>query len=69
MTRRSVVPTYTHDRASGQARVRLNGRDVSLGPYGSVDSRERYTHLIAERAGEPQPLRANPLRRRSLIPT
>ena len=55
MSRRSSVPAYTHHRASGQARVRIAGRDVYLGPYGSAESRERYARLIAERAVDPQP--------------
>ena len=53
MSRRSSVPAYTHHRSSGQARVRLDGRDVYLGPYGSTESRERYARIIAERAVEP----------------
>ncbi len=60
MTRRSVVPTYTHHRASGQARVRLHGRDVYFGLYGSAESRERYARLIAERAVEPQSANQSP---------
>ena len=33
---------------------------MSLGPYGSVESRERYARLIAERAVEPQPASQSP---------
>ncbi|MEI8381447.1 MAG: hypothetical protein WCJ09_15070 [Planctomycetota bacterium] len=54
MSRRSSLPSYTHHRASGQARVRIAGRDIYLGLYGSPESHERYARLIAERAVEPQ---------------
>ena len=50
MSRRSSVPAYTLHRASGQARVRINGQDVYLGLHGSTESHERYARLIAERA-------------------
>ena len=73
MSRRSSVPAYTHHRASGQARVRIAGRDVYLGLYGSAESRERYARIIAERAVEPvsdprfkRPTKPNLLNRRSL---
>ena len=41
-------PAYQHHKASGQARVRINGRDHYLGPHGSPESRERYQDLVAE---------------------
>ena len=50
MSRRSSVPAYTLHRASGQARVRINGHDAYLGSHGSAESHERYARLIAERA-------------------
>ena len=53
MSRRSSVPADTYHRASGQARVRIAGRDIYLGLYGSAESRERYARIIAERAVEP----------------
>lgn len=46
-----VFPSYLLHRPTGQARVRLNGRDVYLGPYGSEESRVRYGELIAKLAG------------------
>ena len=42
------IPTYSLHRASGQAIVRLSGRDHYLGPYDSPESREKYDRLIAE---------------------
>lgn len=42
------VPGYCRHKASGQAVVRLGGWDVYLGPYGSPESRERYTAAISE---------------------
>ena len=41
-------PTYTLHKSSGQARVRIGGRDHYLGEYGSQESRDRYDDLIAE---------------------
>ncbi|APZ94609.1 tyrosine-type recombinase/integrase [Fuerstiella marisgermanici] len=42
------IPGYLHHKPTGQARVRLNGKDHYLGPYGSDESRRRYDELIAE---------------------
>lgn len=39
-------PTYQFHRSSGQARVRIDGRDHYLGTYGSPESHERYQDLI-----------------------
>ncbi len=47
----NVFPSYLHHKASGQARVRIDGRDYLLGPYGSDQSRIRYGELIAKQAG------------------
>ena len=44
------IPAYTHHKATGQARVRVDGRDIYLGPYGSVESRRKYGELIAKLA-------------------
>ena len=41
-------PSYLRHKTTGQARVRIDGRDHYLGPYGSPESRERYDDLIAE---------------------
>jgi integrase len=42
------VPSYCRHKASGQAVVRINGKDLYLGPYGSPKSRERYGNVLAE---------------------
>lgn len=42
------IPAYSLHRASGQAIVRLSGRDYYLGPHGSLESREKYDRLIAD---------------------
>ena len=45
---RSVrIPSYTLHKATGQARVRFNGKDHYLGLYGSVESRRMYGEFIA----------------------
>lgn len=41
-------PEYLHHKPSNQARVRINGKDHYLGPFGSPESRERYDDLIRE---------------------
>lgn len=38
-------PKAPHKK-SGQARVRWEGKDYYLGPFGSEESRERYAELI-----------------------
>jgi len=47
MPNQGKVPAYCHHRASGQAVVRIDGRDHYLGRYGSGDCHERYERLIA----------------------
>ena len=44
----NVFPSYLLHKQSGQARVRINGRDYLLGPYGSDESRIAYGKLIAQ---------------------
>jgi integrase len=41
-------PAYKLHKASGQARVRIEGKDVYLGPFGSRESKARYAALVAE---------------------
>lgn len=41
-------PSYSLHKATGQARVTINRRDIYLGPYGSPESHDRYTEVIAE---------------------
>jgi len=49
MSRRALkVPSYCLHKASGRAVVRLGGRDVYLGEYGSPESHEEYERVIAE---------------------
>lgn len=45
---RKRKPKYSLHKATGQARVRLNGKDHYLGAYGSPESRQRYDDLVAE---------------------
>lgn len=45
---RAKIPAYTLHRASGQAVVRIAGKDYYLGRYGSAESREAYQRRIAE---------------------
>jgi integrase len=45
---RHSLPSYSLHKRSGQAVVRLAGRDVYLGPLGSPESRELYDRFVAE---------------------
>ena len=47
----NAFPSYLLHKASGQARVRIDGHDYLLGPYGSEQSRVRYGELLAKMAG------------------
>ncbi|MGC1272827.1 MAG: hypothetical protein WBC44_03905 [Planctomycetaceae bacterium] len=42
------VPALVHHKPSNRARVRLGGRDVWLGPWGSPEAEERYRRVVAE---------------------
>ena len=44
----SSVPAYCLHRHSGQAIVRIAGRDHYLGPHGCEESRAEYDRVIAE---------------------
>jgi len=48
ITKRRRSPAYSFHKATGQARVRIHGKDIYLGPYDSAESRDRYDDLIAE---------------------
>ena len=48
--KKNVTPSYLL-HSSGQARVRIDGKDHLLGEYGSEESRIRYGQLIARHAG------------------
>jgi len=41
------MPKYSKHKASGQARVRIDGRTIYLGKYDSPDSHRKYDALIA----------------------
>jgi integrase len=43
-----LPPSYRHHKASGQAVVCINGRDLYLGPYNTSLSRSNYNRIIAE---------------------
>ncbi len=40
-------PKYSLHTATGQAKVRIDGEDHYLGPYGSEESKKLYDELIA----------------------
>lgn len=41
------IPGMTCHRASGQAVVRLSGRDIYCGPYGSPEAKSKYDEAVA----------------------
>ena len=41
-------PKYQLHKATGQARVRIKGRDIYLGKYLSPESKQRYRQVIAD---------------------
>ena len=45
---RQKKPGYWSHKPSGQAYVRIDGKDHYLGPYDSAESRDRYDELIRE---------------------
>lgn len=48
MPRRLSIPRYALHKASGQAVVRLRGRDIYLGKHDSPESHEKYARLLAD---------------------
>jgi integrase len=48
------IPSYCYHKASGQAVVRISGRDHYLGVYGTSESHEKYRRTIAEHCGNAQ---------------
>jgi integrase len=44
--KKTRAPGYLHHKPTGQARVRIDGKDHYLGTHGSVESYERYAELI-----------------------
>lgn len=48
------VPKYALHKTTGQARVRLGGKDHYLGSYGSAESKVEYDRLIAQWRLEPE---------------
>jgi len=50
---KTPVPAYQKHKASGQAKIRICGKDIYLGKYGSKESRREYDRIRAEfEAGE-----------------
>jgi integrase len=58
MARNRRIPAYVHHKPTGQARVRINGKDHYLGKFGSPESHERYDELIAELVLDAEPSRS-----------
>ena len=45
---RTRAPSYRLHKTSGQAVVRLSGRDFYLGPHGTARSKAEYQRLVGE---------------------
>ena len=48
MPRTKLIPAYSLHKTTGQARVRIDGRDHYLGKFGAPESRRKYARLIGE---------------------
>src|SRR5262249_57417136 len=46
MPRPKGIPAYGLHKPTGQARVRIDGKDVYLGPHGSEESRRKYEQIV-----------------------
>jgi integrase len=46
------VPVPRLHKASGQARIKVDGREVWLGKFGSAEARRRYAEFLAKRTAE-----------------
>ncbi len=57
---KSVIPKYRHHKASGQAVVTVDGRDLYLGSYGSAESRGQYGVILAKIARQEPVVEAPP---------
>ncbi|MGE0537448.1 MAG: tyrosine-type recombinase/integrase [Pirellulales bacterium] len=64
--RANSVPSYRLHKASGQARVLVDGRHLYLGIYGSEVSRQRYARLIAKQTAASETTPSSP---QSLVAT
>jgi hypothetical protein len=40
------IPAYCLHKPTGQARVRIDGKDVYLGPHGSEESKQKYERIV-----------------------
>ena len=52
MSKSSKLPKYALHRASGQARVLVNGKHIYLGKFGSVESQQKCADIITKLASE-----------------
>ncbi len=48
VARKIRKPAYVHHKPTGQGRIRIGGKDIYLGEYGTPDSRARYEAHIAQ---------------------
>ena len=55
MPRSSLVPKYCLHKPSGRAYVRIHGKVIYTGDYGTAESKQKYGRLIAELAVNPLP--------------
>lgn len=46
MPRTKGIPAYGLHKPTGQARVRINGKDEYLGPHGSEESKRKYEQIV-----------------------
>jgi hypothetical protein len=58
-TSADFVPSYRKHKATGQAVVTINGKDIYLGRHGTKDSKAEYDRVIVERLARGRQLPAS----------
>ena len=58
--RKALVPKYCLHKPSGRAYVRIRGKVVYVGQYGTDESKAEYGRLVTEFAVAPAPLPSAP---------
>lgn len=56
---KSRVPKLVHHKPTGQARVRINGRDIYLGKYGTPEAEDAYRRIVTQLLQD-EPIREEP---------
>jgi hypothetical protein len=69
MPKTPKVPKLSLHKPSGCARVRIQGKDLYLGPYGDPETLQRYSRLLAELAAQQHQLQVGQVNASKLTPS